>query len=185
VFDASCGTIRIQYDSRIVGARCLYESLAAILPNTQLPPPSPHPSLAMGARRTKRASLVFLATLAFTIPILIFAWAPLHHEKRMVYEHPSLALATVVQAIGLREFAPPAIRSLIHSKTLGMNLLITLSTTVAYVFSVVRKSPRCVELASYGRTLPMRSVLRHLWLSFPRPIFQRSHKLDASLAELC
>jgi hypothetical protein len=55
----------------------------------------------MGARRTKRAFLVFLVTLAFTIPILVFAWAPLHHEKKMVYEHPSLVLASVVQAIGL------------------------------------------------------------------------------------
>jgi hypothetical protein len=75
--------------------------LVGIFPNTRLAPPSPHPSLAMGARRTKRAFLVFLVTLAFTIPILVFAWAPLHHEKKMVYEHPSLALASVVQAIGL------------------------------------------------------------------------------------
>ena len=70
------------------------------------------------------------------MPVLVFAWAPVHHE-RMVYEHISLALSTVVQAIGLREFAPAAIRSLFRFGLLGMDLLITLSTTIAFAFSVV------------------------------------------------
>jgi heavy metal translocating P-type ATPase len=131
-------TVRIHYDAKTIGPREVLNYYQTLAPeqNIQTAPPSAHPSFAMGARQTKRASVLFLVVFAFTIPILVFAWAPVHHE-RMLYEHISLALATVVQAIGLRAFAPAAFRSLLRFGLLGMDLLITLSTTIAYAFSVI------------------------------------------------
>jgi heavy metal translocating P-type ATPase len=131
-------TVRIHYNAKKIGARDVLHYYQGLVPDQhiELASPSAHPSLAIGAKQTRRASIVFLATLAFTLPVLVFAWAPVHHE-RMVYEHISLALATVVQGIGLREFSPAAFRSMFRFRLFGMDLLITLSTTIAYVFSVV------------------------------------------------
>ncbi|KAF2689971.1 heavy metal translocatin [Lentithecium fluviatile CBS 122367] len=131
-------TVRIQYDAKQIGARDILDYYQELRPdqNIRVASPTAHPSLAIGAKQTKRASIIFLTTLAFTLPILVFAWAPVHHEK-MLYEHISLALATVVQATGLREFSPAAFRSLLRFSLFSMDLLVTLSTTIAYVFSVV------------------------------------------------
>jgi Cu2+-exporting ATPase len=79
---------------------------------------------------------MFLVTLLFTIPILVFSWAPFGNDKNG-YAHASLALATVVQGIATREFVPTALQSLIHSGLFEMDFLIAMSSTIAYVFSVV------------------------------------------------
>jgi cation transport ATPase len=163
-------TVRIHYDAKIIGARDIvhyYQELLSSL-HIELASPTTHPSLAIGAKQIKGASIVFLITLMFTLPVLVFAWAPVQHE-RMVYEHISLALATVVQAIGLREFSPAAFRSLFRFRLFGMDLLITLSTTIAYVFSVVSYvfqvlgRPPGIELRNLCRFA--RSKLRMLFLS--------------------
>jgi heavy metal translocating P-type ATPase len=132
-------TVRANYDASKIGARDVFEYYQQLAPsqNIQLAPLSAHPSLAIGARQTKRACLVFLVTLVFTIPVLVFAWAPIDHDRNMVYEHISLGLATVVQMVGTKEFVPGAFRSLLHSRLFEMDFLVALSTTIAYVFSVV------------------------------------------------
>jgi heavy metal translocating P-type ATPase len=132
-------TIRAHYDASKIGARDVLEYYQQLSPGQtiQLAPLSAHPSLTIGVWQTKRACLVFLITLAFTIPVLVFAWAPIDDDKTMVYEHISLGLATVVQIIGTNEFVPGAFRSLVYSGLFEMDFLVALSTTIAYIFSVV------------------------------------------------
>ncbi|KAF2706392.1 heavy metal translocatin, partial [Pleomassaria siparia CBS 279.74] len=134
-------TIRVHYDATIIGARDVLDYYQRLSPHQkiQLAPLTAHPSLALGAKQTKRACLVFVVALVFTIPVLVFAWAPIdrspQHESD--YNHASLALATVVQAIAIKEFVPGSLRSLIHSGLFEMDFLIAMSTSIAYAFSVV------------------------------------------------
>ena len=55
-------TVRIHYDAKTIGARDVLSHYQELAPdqNIQLAPPSEHPSLAMGAKQTKRASMVCL-----------------------------------------------------------------------------------------------------------------------------
>jgi cation transport ATPase len=80
-----------------------------------------------------------MATLIFiclTVPVLVLAWAPLP-EREIAYGSISLALATIVQIFIAGPFYPTALKSLIFARVIEMDLLIVLSTSAAYIFSVV------------------------------------------------
>ena len=128
--------VRVHYDAEVIGARNIYDFYKLRNENMTLAPPPTHPSLKLGAKQTRRALYWFLPALAMTIPVLVLAWAPVDHD-RLSYAHASVALASVVQIIAWIEFLPGAVRSLWFSRVLDMDFLITLSTTTAYVFSVV------------------------------------------------
>lgn len=150
-------TVQVHYDAQQIGARDVFEYYQQLAPsqNLQLAPANAHPSLAVGVQQTKRACILFVVTLLFTIPVLVFSWAPLDHEN-MAYAHASLALATVVQIIATNEFVPGALQTLIHSRVFEMDFLIALSTTTAYVFSVVsyvyQLKKRPLETGSFFET---------------------------------
>ncbi|KAJ4295408.1 hypothetical protein N0V90_007420 [Kalmusia sp. IMI 367209] len=130
-------TVRIHYNAKKIGARDVlhyYEHWAE--KEIQLAPPAPHPSLAVGTKQMNRACVVFVLAAIFTVPVIVFAWGPVDHGK-IVYAHISMAFATIVQAIAAWEFFPSACRSLIYLRTFDMDFLIALSTTVAYIFSVI------------------------------------------------
>ncbi|GMG48313.1 unnamed protein product [Aspergillus oryzae var. brunneus] len=55
----------------------------------------------------------------------------------IAYGSASLALATIVQTVIAGPFYPKALKALIFSRIIEMDLLIVLSTSAAYVFSVV------------------------------------------------
>lgn len=131
-------TVRVHYDAKQIGARDVFEYYQQLAPNQnlQLAPGGAHPGLAVGAQQTKRACTIFLITLVFTIPVLVFAWMPTY-QKNFADDHAQLALATIVQIIATYEFVPGAIQTLIHSKIFEMDFLIAISTTTAYIFSVV------------------------------------------------
>lgn len=127
---------RIRYDARVIGAREVYRFYRKNWDLVDLAPPPTHSSLELGAKQCKRALFWLLPALVLTIPVLVFTWAPVDHEN-FAYGIASLALATLVQIIAWIQFLPSALRSLWYSRILDMDLLISLSTTMAYVFSVV------------------------------------------------
>jgi Cu2+-exporting ATPase len=131
-------TVRVDYNAKQIGARDVFEYYQQLAPsqNVQLAPASAHPSLAIGARQTKRACILFAITSVFTVPVVVFAYAPVDHSN-IVYAHVSLALASVVQTIAIHEFVPGALQSLVHSGLFEMDFLVALSTSIAYVYSVV------------------------------------------------
>ncbi|KAF1977334.1 heavy metal translocatin [Bimuria novae-zelandiae CBS 107.79] len=129
--------VHIYYNANRIGARQVLDYYEQWLDQEiHLAPPAPHPSLAVGTKQTKRAFLIFLLSALFTIPVVFFAWGPID-RKNLIYAHLSLAFASVVQIIALWEFFPDACRTLIHAHMFDMDSLIALSTTVAYVFSVI------------------------------------------------
>ncbi|KAH7383183.1 E1-E2 ATPase-domain-containing protein [Pyrenochaeta sp. MPI-SDFR-AT-0127] len=127
---------RVHYDPNKIGARDVFEYYQKFDPDLRLAPPAAHPSLAVGGEQIRRALYVFLPALALTIPVIVLAWTPVDHNNLM-YAHVSLALATVVQLIAIKEFIPNALRSLYYSRVFEMDFLIALSSTIAYIFSVV------------------------------------------------
>ncbi|EKG19812.1 Cof protein [Macrophomina phaseolina MS6] len=127
-------TVSLQYDPKAIGARDLVDH--AFSSRLQLAPLRPPPSISSGRKHVWNVGLKTLASAILTIPVLVMAWAPLP-ENEIAYGSASLALATVIQVGIAGPFYSSAVRSLVFSRVIEMDLLIVLSTTAAYVFSVV------------------------------------------------
>ncbi|KAI2466146.1 heavy metal translocatin [Annulohypoxylon bovei var. microspora] len=127
-------TVRITFDPEVIGARDLINRGFQTPPN--LAPPQADPSLAAGSKHVRHMGWMTLLSALLTIPVLVLAWAPLE-DRPVTYGSVSLALATIVQVVIAGPFYPKALKSLVFSRVVEMDLLIVLSTTAAYVFSVV------------------------------------------------
>jgi Cu2+-exporting ATPase len=127
-------TVRAVFDPKLVGARDLVEKIWG--PPIELAPPRGDPSLEAGNKHVRHVGYMTLLSVVLTIPVLVMAWAPLpDHES--AYNSASFALATIVQVVIAGPFYPKALKALVFSRVIEMDLLIVLSTTAAYVFSVV------------------------------------------------
>ncbi|KAK4233839.1 E1-E2 ATPase-domain-containing protein [Achaetomium macrosporum] len=127
-------TVRVAFNPGVVGARDLVErGWGAPL---ELAPLRPDPTLAAGSKHVRHMGYMTVLSAFLTIPVLVLAWAPLP-EKEIEYNFASLALATVVQLVIAGPFYPKAIKALVFSRVIEMDLLIVLSTSTAFVFSVV------------------------------------------------
>ncbi|OJJ03096.1 hypothetical protein ASPVEDRAFT_29630 [Aspergillus versicolor CBS 583.65] len=127
-------TVNVAFDATKIGARDLVQqgwdrplSLAA---------PRHDPALAAGNKHVRHVGYMTILSIILTVPVLVLAWAPLP-EREIAYGSASLALATVVQVIIAGPFYPKALKALIFSRIIEMDLLIVLSTSAAYIFSVV------------------------------------------------
>lgn len=127
-------TMRVEYDPLLVGARDLMASFGD--DQIQLAPLQPSPALAAGNKHLRETGWMTLFSAALTIPVLVLAWAPLP-DHGLTYSIVSLVLATLVQVIVAGPFYPSALKALVFTRVIEMDLLIVLSTTTAYVFSVV------------------------------------------------
>ncbi|KAF2269614.1 heavy metal translocatin [Lojkania enalia] len=127
-------TIRVDFDAKIVGARDLLEK--GWDRSIQLAPPRFDPTLDAGKKHVQHMGYMTILSILLTIPVLVLAWAPLP-EKEIEYSSASLGLATVVQFVIAGPFYPKALKALIFSRVIEMDLLIVLSTSTAYIFSVV------------------------------------------------
>lgn len=130
----SKNVMNVAFDSKVVGARDLLERGWDIPMN--LAPPRGDQSLAAGSKHVRNVGLSTILSAILTIPVLVLAWAPLP-ERELAYGSASLALATLVQVLIAGPFYPKALKALVFSRVIEMDLLIVLSTTAAYVFSVV------------------------------------------------
>ncbi|UKZ95705.1 uncharacterized protein TrAFT101_010524 [Trichoderma asperellum] len=127
-------TVRVAFDPKIVGARDLVEKIWG--PPIELAPPRGDPSLEASSKHVRHVGYMMLLSAILTIPVLVMAWAPLP-KREVAYSSASLALATIVQFIIAGPFYPKALKALVFSRVVEMDLLIVLSTSAAYVFSVV------------------------------------------------
>ncbi|KAF5559756.1 Cu2+-exporting ATPase [Fusarium phyllophilum] len=127
-------TVRVSFDPKIVGARDL--AGRPWDPPVKLASPRGDSSLEAGSKHVRHVGYTTLLSAVLTIPVLVMAWAPLP-EREIAYSSASLALATIVQVVVAGPFYPKAIKALVFSRVIEMDLLIVLSTSAAYVFSVV------------------------------------------------
>ncbi|XHG02266.1 hypothetical protein AWENTII_005623 [Aspergillus wentii] len=126
--------VRVAFDPKIVGARDLSEKIWG--PPIELAPPRGDPSLEAGSKHVRHVGYMTLLSVVLTIPTLVIALAPLP-EREVAYSSASLTLATLVQVVVAGPFYPKALKALIFSRVIEMDLLIVLSTSTAYIFSVV------------------------------------------------
>lgn len=127
-------TVNVAFDPEIVGARDLVENGWTTPVN--LAPLRADPTLEAGSKHVRRVGYMTLLSALLTIPVLVLAWAPLD-DNEIAYGWASLVLATIVQCVIAGPFYPNALKSLIFSKIIETDLLIVLSTSAAYIFSVV------------------------------------------------
>jgi Cu2+-exporting ATPase len=127
-------TINVTFDTKITGPRELMENgwnapLGLALPRED-------PTLETSSKHVRHMGYMTLLSIFLTVPVLVLAWAPLP-ERKVVYGSVSLALTSVIQFVVAGPFYPKALKSLIFSRILEMDLLIVLSTTAAFIYSVV------------------------------------------------
>ncbi|KAI0850525.1 heavy metal translocatin [Daldinia vernicosa] len=127
-------TVRITFEPEVIGARDLINK--TFQTPVTLASPQADPSIVAGSKHVRYMGWTTLASALLTIPVLVLAWAPLE-ERPVTYGGVSLALATIVQIFIAGPFYPKALKSLVFSRVVEMDLLIVLSTTAAYIFSVV------------------------------------------------
>lgn len=127
-------TARITYDAKIVGARDLLENTFDA--QITLAPPRPYAELETGGNHVRKTAFMTAFSALLTIPVLIMAWAPLPQHETL-YGAISLVLATIVQTVVAGPFYPSALKALLFTRVIEMDLLIVLSTSTAYVFSVI------------------------------------------------
>lgn len=139
-------TVRITFDARIIGARTLLENYGDI--SLKLAGPRGSPELESGKKHVRTTAWITILSALLTIPVLILAWAPLP-PRPIVYGGVSLVLATIVQFVIAGPFYPSALRALIFTHVIEMDLLIVLSTSAAYIFSLVSFAYQVI-----GRPLP-------------------------------
>lgn len=127
-------TARVVFNPDVVGARDLMEKHWSEM--AQLAPVDGDPALTAGSKHVRNVGWMTLLSAILTIPVLILTWAPLP-GKPFTYDCISLALATIVQILIAGPFYPKALKALLFSRVIEMDLLIVLSTSAAYIFSVV------------------------------------------------
>ncbi|MCJ1388348.1 hypothetical protein MMC18_001194 [Xylographa bjoerkii] len=124
-------TVRITYDPSVIGARDLLSNLSATLA-----PPESRSTNSTDTAHFRRMLFMTMLSAILTIPVLVLAWAPLP-ERPIAYGSISLALATIIQIAVAGPFYPNALKALVYARMIEMDMLIVLSTSAAYVYSVI------------------------------------------------
>jgi cation transport ATPase len=129
--------VRISYQPRMIGARDLLSN--PFFQYASLAPPSPPTSLSSGEASVRKSLSLTLLSTILTIPVLVFSYAhPTSHE--VLYGGISCGLASLVQFLIVGPFYTKAFKALFFSRMVEMDMLVVLSTTVAYVYSVIAYS---------------------------------------------
>ncbi|KAL8681926.1 MAG: hypothetical protein Q9186_002012 [Xanthomendoza sp. 1 TL-2023] len=125
-------THSIRYDPAVIGAR----SVLASVPSGSLAAPRNNNALVSGKKRLIQMAWSTAFAAAFTIPVVVLAWSnnTIPYSKRSAI---SLGLATCVQVIAVPEFYIGALKALIFSKVIEMDMLVVISVTAAYGYSVI------------------------------------------------
>lgn len=128
--------VELKYDASLIGARKLLDHVFGM--TLSLAPDQLDRSLNVRRGKLRRDWAFFLVVAALTVPVLVFTWAPLRkHNKELLYDSISMGLATLVQLAVIWKFYRPAFQDLIFRHVAEVDMLISLSTTAAYVFSAV------------------------------------------------
>lgn len=122
----------LKYDPSIMGAR---KALAAVS-NARLAPPAQDQGLRADKKRLRTTSWLTVVAFCLTIPVVVLEWAdPPIPEHAILYT--ALVLGTAVQALAVPEFYRPALSSLFFRRAVDLDLLIVISISAAYGYSIV------------------------------------------------
>ncbi|KAM0550698.1 hypothetical protein ACHAPJ_008763 [Fusarium lateritium] len=127
-------TVRLSYEPTTIGARDLFDlvkdSCDGLVENRS------DLQLDNSRRRLLNQLTKTALAVALTIPVAVLAW-----DEDLVDEKTesivSFVLGTLVQAIAITEFYRPALSALWYSRTLEMDMLVVISISAAYIYSVI------------------------------------------------
>lgn len=127
------GAMRVSFDPHKIGARSVLEAAGH---DACLAVEADHGPSSKERQHLAGMAIATSLAFAFTIPVCVLTWAetPVPAAHRDV---ASLVLATAVQCIAIREFYWKAIMSLVRSFSVEVDMLVVISITAAYVYSVV------------------------------------------------
>lgn len=130
----SCVLFEVQYDAAVIQPRSVLDIFSP-LGGSFLPPSKSNAS----AQVTTEVTSLFRRTLVsavLSIPVMVFSWAPLQPHP-IIYGAISLFLATCIQfGVGAPLYYT-AFCTLFVQHILDMDVLVALSSSIAYVFSLV------------------------------------------------
>ncbi|KAL1879489.1 hypothetical protein Plec18167_003946 [Paecilomyces lecythidis] len=158
---------QVFYEPRIIGIRDILEIATSSGNHVKLAARSSEET----ARRIEDRhwhSLIAqtLSATVLTVPVLVFAWSSFARQaspsERVQYSAVSMALATIVQILAFPVYKH-ALQTLWYQKEIDMDVLVVLSITSAYIYSVIAFG---FEVHHGGST----SILGH-------PIFETSSLL--------
>lgn len=132
-------TVRLSFDPTVIGSRTLTDGVG---PSGGLAP-FVDPAISSGQKVLLDKFVKMIMAAVLTIPVAVLAYkedATDPRTKAIV----SLALGTCVQLIAVPEFYLPAIRALVLLRQVEMDLLVVISITAAYLYSVVAFAFRMV-----------------------------------------
>ncbi|KFY31879.1 hypothetical protein V493_00718 [Pseudogymnoascus sp. VKM F-4281 (FW-2241)] len=123
---------RITFDPTVIGAR----SLLSFGDGARLAGPGQDGAWTDGRARLFKMSITTICATILTLPVVVLAWAntPVPYDTRSII---SIVLATLVQALAVPEFYSKAIKSLLYNRVIEMDMLVVISISAAYGYSVV------------------------------------------------
>lgn len=123
---------QVDFNPTVIGARSVFELSGA----DDLGPPRDDFTTSAGKRKLVSTCISFIIASLFTIPVVVIQWSnsSLSYQTRSII---AITFATIVQAVAIPEFYIGAIKSLIYSRVIEMDMLVVISITAAYVYSVV------------------------------------------------
>ncbi|OAL48426.1 heavy metal translocating P-type ATPase [Pyrenochaeta sp. DS3sAY3a] len=132
-------TVSVDYNPTVIGARDLLEKVGNL--SQGLASPSADPAVSEGRRKYQKLLGLTLASAVLTIPVVVLAWG-----EDLVSEYTrgvvSFALGSMVQLLAVPVFYKPALRALIVYRALELDMLVVVSITAAYLYSIVAFSFR-------------------------------------------
>ena len=126
--------IRVTYHPKLIGARDLMSN--PFFQSPKLAPVGSRPLMASGRAHVHLMLFKTIVSTLLTIPVLIMAWAPVP-EHEITYGAVSLVLATIVQVYVAGPWYMSAFNALFFSRLIEIDLLVVLSTTTAYLYSII------------------------------------------------
>lgn len=129
------GSARVCYDPTVSGARDLLDRLKEFSQGVELAPVENNPAIAHGKRCRKEQLIKLCVAAVMTVPVAVLNMVnnPIEERSKAVV---SLVLASLVQLIAVPDFYKPAILLLMRYHTFEMDMLVTISITAAYAYSV-------------------------------------------------
>ena len=122
----------VRYDPTVIGAR----SLLSLIPSRSMAAPTNGSNLIHDRKRLYQMASSTIIAAVFTVPVTVLAWSQ-NSIPRSELSIVLLVLATCVQAIAVPEFYIKALKSLVFSRVVEMDMLVVISITAAYGYSVI------------------------------------------------
>lgn len=123
-----------QYDAAVIQPRSVLDIFVS-LGGSFLPPPKSNASDQVARNITSLFRRTLISAI-LCIPVIVFSWAPLPPHP-IIYGAASLFLATCIQFYVGAPLYSAAFRTLYMQHILDMDVLVAVSSTIAYVFSLV------------------------------------------------